>query len=240
MKDNADSRTIIRPPMLAVRDPVTNIVEPHNSFIQDSIPAYISLARSLGFGIIDINIPLHISSNLHPSPSTIATVPRVSETELGDQMQELMCYLWDNYLELSPSSHIVLMGVGNSYLGVKQLLVTRDQVRHRVKGVVCFVTGHLRPVKSASDEGLAVWYKRCSRIYVSPAHACWNDEEARRKVARKRFGNVIRSEVEGLGEMLDKYRQEVGEWFGKWTDGADEAKGKGKGKEETGEMEVEK
>lgn len=42
-------------------------------------------------------------------------------------MKELMCFLWDNYLEPHDSEHIVLMGVGDSYSAVRELLVNRGK-----------------------------------------------------------------------------------------------------------------
>lgn len=42
-------------------------------------------------------------------------------------MKELMCFLWDNYLESHESEHIVLMGVGDSYSAVRELLVNRGK-----------------------------------------------------------------------------------------------------------------
>jgi histone deacetylase 6 len=52
-------------------------------------------------------------------------VPKPSETALQEQTKELLCYLWDNYFEINPSSSITLMGVGDAYLGIKQLLTSR-------------------------------------------------------------------------------------------------------------------
>ena len=53
-------------------------------------------------------------------------VPRVSEEILQTQIQEVVCYIWDNYLQISESAeHIFVLGAGNAYLGVKVLLVNR-------------------------------------------------------------------------------------------------------------------
>lgn len=52
--------------------------------------------------------------------------PRPEEGTLQAQIQELMCYIWDNYLQLYDSvEDIFLMGVGNAYLGIKVLLINR-------------------------------------------------------------------------------------------------------------------
>ena len=52
---------------------------------------------------------------------------RANEAELAQKINELVCYLWDNYLEGFESNDIVLMGVGYSYLGVKMLLTGRGE-----------------------------------------------------------------------------------------------------------------
>jgi histone deacetylase 6 len=90
-------------------------------------------------------------------------MPRNPESALQAQVQELMCYLWDNYLQLSDAEDIFLLGVGNAYLGVKMLLINRD-VKSRISGVVNFVNGSLRPVKSETDPDLSLWYKEHSRL----------------------------------------------------------------------------
>lgn len=57
---------------------------------------------------------------------TESFIPRADEKALQAQIQELMCYLWDNYIQLYDSAQeIFLMGVGDAYLGVKVLLISR-------------------------------------------------------------------------------------------------------------------
>lgn len=51
---------------------------------------------------------------------------------MQSQIQELVCYIWDNYLQISESAQqIFLLGVGNAYLGVKVLLVNRGMYLHQ-------------------------------------------------------------------------------------------------------------
>lgn len=54
-----------------------------------------------------------------------AYIPGFKERELHQQIQTLICYLWDNYLQMFEADDLFLMGVGNAYLGVKQLLMNR-------------------------------------------------------------------------------------------------------------------
>lgn len=160
------------------------------------------------------------------SPSTLT---RFQDTEgyaeksvekvLGEQMKELMTYIWDNYLQLADGGDkIILMGIGDAYLGIKQLLINRD-IKMRVAGVVGFVDGYLRPVKSDVDETLSTWYKEHSRIYVINNHLCWQDPDLSRKVAKRRFGTIKRSEQTTVPMMMKAHAETVQEWILEQVDG---------------------
>jgi histone deacetylase 6 len=88
----------------------------------DPVLPYIDWAIGAGFGVLDVNIPSHLTS-----PRDHAFSPKLNEAELNQQTKDLLCYLWDNYLEGYDSDCIVLMGVGDAYLGVKQLLTSRGK-----------------------------------------------------------------------------------------------------------------
>jgi histone deacetylase 6 len=154
----------------------------------------------------------------------------MDEKSMEAQILELVCYIWDNYLQLYDGiDEIFLMGVGNAYLGVKALLMNRGTVcrtslrkidangttdcRSRIAGVVNFVNGALRPVKSDVDPDLSSWYKQNSRVYVDRNHACWFNADYTRKVNKKRFGTVVRSEMAGLNKMMRVHAEEVQEWI---------------------------
>ncbi|KAM3078099.1 Histone deacetylase hda1 [Clarireedia jacksonii] len=221
------------PEMLAASDPITNQVATHNAYIVDPIPPYVDWAADNGLGIMDINIPLNIDPN---QPPTGILPHRPTPAEVENQTRELVCYLWDNFIELFEAKHILLLGVGDAYLGIKQLLVSRD-CRRRMAGILCFVTGALRPVKSETDPGLSSWYKANSEIYVTKDHACWTNEESLRKVKRSRFGKVVQSEVTGLAKMMRLYQGEAEEWL--WGK-LEEAKAREEDEEKSGQGRVEK
>jgi histone deacetylase 6 len=82
-------------------------------------------------------------------------------------------------------------------------------VKSRVSGVVNFVNGSLRPVKSDADQDLSSWYKENSQVYVANDHACWSDPDLTRKVMKRRFGNVIRSHANGLTPMMAEHFTDV-------------------------------
>jgi len=82
-------------------------------------------------------------------------------------------------------------------------------VKERISGIVNFVDGSLRPVKSDVDEYLSAWYRENSQVYVANDHACWSDPDLTRKVMKRRFGNAIRSQVNGLTMMMMEHLKDV-------------------------------
>ncbi|KAF7543780.1 hypothetical protein G7Z17_g10470 [Cylindrodendrum hubeiense] len=156
-----------------------------------------------------------IDTTLEPHNAWVdsdAYIPASKEKTLQEQIQSLVCYLWDNYLQLYDADDIFIMGVGNAYLGVKVLLLNRD-CKSSISGVVNFVTGNLRPVKSDIDTDLSSWYKENSRVYVAGDHACWSDHDLTRKVNKRRFGTVVRSPMFGLNKMMQGHAAEAQEWI---------------------------
>ncbi|KAI1178174.1 histone deacetylase [Nemania sp. FL0916] len=196
------------PELLAMPDLIDNRVDLHNAFVSDGVISYIDWAHSNGFGVVDANIPRYIT---HPEDID-ALMPRATERALQQQIQELVCYIWDNYLQLYDVRELFLLGVGDAYLGVKILLTNRE-CKTRLSGVINFVTGNLRPVKSETDPNLSGWYKGHSLVFVAKDHACWSDDDLSRKVKKKRFGDVIQSEEIGLNRMMEAHATKVHEWI---------------------------
>ncbi|KND92534.1 Histone deacetylase clr3 [Tolypocladium ophioglossoides CBS 100239] len=190
------------PQLLAQPDVIDTSLEPHNAWV------YIDWAIGQKFGVMDVNVPAYITHE----EDTDSYIPGFKERILQEQIQQLVCYLWDNFLQLYETNEIVLLGVGNAYLGVKVLLINRD-CKFKISGVVNFVTGNLRPVRSDIDAELSSWYKENSRVYVAGDHACWSDHELTRKVHKRRFGTVVRSEMLGLNKMMQEHGQEAQDWI---------------------------
>lgn len=202
------------PEIVASPDPMDNTVEAHNAWMTDGAMPYINWATANDFGVIDVNVPMNIATSKSSRPDSLAYASRPSEEALGAQLKELVTYLWDNYLEGYSSNEIVLMGVGDSYLAVKLLLTNRD-CTHKISSVVNFVNGSLRPVKSDTNTALSVWYKTHSLVFCAADHLCWSDPTLERKVAKNRFGNVIKSTVTGLVRMMLHHKQEVWDFLGR-------------------------
>ncbi|KAK3297738.1 histone deacetylase A-like protein [Chaetomium fimeti] len=215
------------PELHAQPHPLDNTMEPHNAWVTDGVTRYVDWAVQQGFGVIDVNVPHYIT---HPEDMDAFTA-RADERTIQAQVQELMCYIWDNYLQLYDTvEDIFLMGVGNAYLGIKVLLINRLDVKSRVAGVVNFVNGSLRPVKSDVDGDLSSWYKEHSQVYVANDHACWSD----RKVMKRRFGNVIRAQVNGLTPMMAEHFADVQQFVMERMGEEREGEGEGLESEEEG------
>lgn len=184
----------------------------------DGVSQYIDWAIENKFGVMDINIRHYITR-----PDDIDSyIERADERAIQAQVQELMCYIWDNYLQIYDGvDEIFLMGVGNAYLGVKVLLINRN-VKARVAGVINFVDSNpLRPVKSDTDEQLSSWYKDNSLVYVAGNHACWANPDLTRKVMKRRFGTVFRSPVNGLTRMMNDHAKDAQQWILERCEGTD-------------------
>lgn len=164
--------------------------------------------------------------------------PDVEEKQLEAEIKELICYLWDNYIQLYENAdEVFIMGVGYAYLGVKMLLLNRGECmvpaqamcnanctvveltdeptdcKIKLSGIVNFVTGSLRPIRSDTDERLSAWYKENSRVYVSTEHSCWTDPKLQGKVRKKRFGTVLQSPAVSLNGMMKEHAKEVQDWI---------------------------
>ncbi|GJC82275.1 histone deacetylase clr3 [Colletotrichum liriopes] len=197
------------PELLAQPDVIDRHIESHNAWVVDSVSQYIDWAVNEGIAVMDVNVPSKVSRDEDMDPYS----PRTADKDLLNELQELANYLWDNYLQLyEEADDILLIGVGRSYNGVRALLTGRD-CKSRVAGVACFVEGMLRPVKSDVDNELATWYKGHSQIYVSHDHPCWNSEDTLRRVTKRRFGTVIRSETNGVQKMMQTHAGEVQKWM---------------------------
>ncbi|RKF77633.1 Histone deacetylase clr3 [Golovinomyces cichoracearum] len=205
------------PELVAQPDPHTNITYAHNSYLSNSLLPYLTWATSQNIAIISVILPQHV-----PSSATDLTNPHssfFSETDLSNLAREVLCYIYDNYIEphslgtnTSPPTSLTIFGIGHAYLGIKQLLISRN-CRHMVTSVLCFASGNLKPVKSEIDDGLAAWYRNNSRIYVSETHPIWNQDDSIRMIHKMRFGNVLRAKgCTTISSMLGLYLKEATEF----------------------------
>lgn len=104
---------------------------------RDGTERYIEWAYSKNFGIMDINVPRYslVSSVALPSgwwrltarmQDSVPFAPNGDDKRQETEIKELICFLWDNYLQLYNSENIIIMGVGYAYIGIKMLLLNRS------------------------------------------------------------------------------------------------------------------
>ncbi|KAL2366192.1 hypothetical protein RJZ56_000840 [Blastomyces dermatitidis] len=142
------------PELMGIPHPVTNTLEPHNCWLADSVKDYVEWAMQNNFGVIDVNIPKHITLS---AKSADYQDDHRARMQMGDQ---LATYLWENYIEPNDATSIFFLGVGNAYFGLANLLVNTERVHERVSGVISFVAeSPVRAVSSNTTTWLSKWYK---------------------------------------------------------------------------------
>ncbi|KAJ5837143.1 Histone deacetylase superfamily [Penicillium robsamsonii] len=199
------------PEIVGQPHPVTNKLEAHNVWMADSLTEYVKWIVGKGYAVIDVNVPKHVSREAAAGQYKGDDEDRPSATE------ELAGYLWDNYIDANQATEIFLLGVGNAFLGVSNLLMNRENLYKRVSGVVSFVSENaLRAVASHTQTWLSKWYRENSLVFVSNSHGVWNDKD--RKPLSKRYGQVVRSPKSNLNEMLDEHKEEVYKWISERAD----------------------
>ncbi|AQZ14349.1 HDA1 (YNL021W) [Zygosaccharomyces parabailii] len=195
------------PEIWAKRDVITGMIDPSTSIIVDSSLDFVKWSLSRGYGVIDVNIP----QSLFEQDNYSAMITS----------QEVLLYLWDNYVKYFPSlSKVAFVGVGDSYSGIVHLLGHRD-TRSVVKAVINFVgRKQLKPLVPLVDESLADWYFKNSLVFSDRNHPCWGDNE--NKKPRKKFGRVLRCESDGINNNMEERFDEATDFildsFEEWSE----------------------
>ncbi|KZF20599.1 Arginase/deacetylase [Xylona heveae TC161] len=191
------------PEILGVPNPSTAKLELHNAWLTDMVKHYIDWAVKQGFGVIDVNIPKHLTG-LDDDWEGYVEEDRARRFKATEQ---LAVYLWENYIEINDSTEIFFMGIGDAYQGLLHILTAREQSRDHVTGVVNVLSENpLRPVTSQTDDYAGLWYHKNSMVFVSGTHLVWSPDRRRPK---KKFGNLIKSPQNGLNEMLHAHQQQI-------------------------------
>ena len=183
----------------ARRDPITGDLDSANAVTVDKSLNFIEWALKEKWGVLDINIPITVSGKDDIKYNNITT------------SQDIMLYLWDNFLKFFKVEKIAFVGVGEAYNGIIHLCGHRD-VRKLVKASINFVdkATALRAIISTIDESIVDWFFRNSLVFTSNKHSCWGDKDsANSKRPRKKYGRVLRADVEGLDGIIDERFDEV-------------------------------
>lgn len=171
----------------------------------DIVKTYVDWAVKQGFAVIDVNLPKHVTdvydSQEHEEFDTVEY--RTKEAT------QLLTYIWDNYIELSSSTHVFLLGTNTGHGAVINFIkANEERAQEQLTTAISFVEDvPLQSCKSATDPNFAPWYHANSLVFVAPDHNFWTSGlEAKPK---KRFGRISKSAYNGWNDMLIEQRDKV-------------------------------
>ncbi|KAJ7647266.1 histone deacetylase complex protein [Roridomyces roridus] len=167
-------------------------VQVERSYLIDSSKQLVAWVRAEGYSLLDVN--------LYPKPSDESYGQRPKS--LGELRKDAMIYLWDNYVQLSNATTIVLVGHGPACSYLMDLIDMRaTSVVKSVKAVVQ-VIGHssLRPPKPVFE--LREWYRSASFVALPFNHPIWSPEVRSKEL--KRHGTMQRIDEERSVKLMIK------------------------------------
>ncbi|KZN89076.1 Histone deacetylase [Penicillium chrysogenum] len=195
------------PEIVGQAHPVNNKLEAHNVWMADSLTEYVKWTVRKGYAVIDVNVPKHVTQEA-------AGGYKGEDQNRPSATEELAGYLWDNYIDANQATEIFLLGVGNAFFGVSNMLIHRENLYKRVSGVISFVSVNpVRAIASTTQTWLSKWYRENSLVIVSNIHGIWGQGRP-----SKRYGQLVRSPKTDLNEMLDEHKEEVFEWISERAD----------------------
>lgn len=188
------------PTVQANLDGFTNQVIPGHSLLLDSSKYLVKWALDSSFAVIDMSIPTVLTKLL---PDTF--LPPFSQIQdvVYNNTQPSICEqvldVWDNYVELSDSTNVILIGIGNACSGIVQLLKQRE-IRHKAKLCFSFISNHsIRPLR-VPDETLINWYYKNSLVIVANSHPIFAAIEAGKNT--RVYGRIERSRNENIEDVV--------------------------------------
>ncbi|KAH7411651.1 putative histone deacetylase [Phaeosphaeria sp. MPI-PUGE-AT-0046c] len=188
-------------------DPVTGKRELHNTWLTDVTKRYIDWAIDNGFQVIDINIPRIVAVE-DPEEGYVKSD---NSTTRALQTRDMANYIWENYLEACDATQIFLMGIGDAYLGLVDLLSNNDNCTEGESAVDCLIgfvaETTIQSIKRATDDTIQHWYHAHSRIFVKSSHYVW--DPSRQRKLRRKLGNLIKSPQDSLDSMLEEHLSDV-------------------------------
>ena len=122
-------------PSLWVRLNSNSIYSSYANAVQlDSGSEYVDWAIAKGYGVIDANVPQHLSGlgvSLLFSPWIHPTDSSQESFDVQTHAQQLCCYIWDNYIGLSDAKKVIIIGIGKAAGGVTSLMGARGRCSER-------------------------------------------------------------------------------------------------------------
>ncbi|KAJ5222144.1 Histone deacetylase clr3 [Penicillium citrinum] len=219
------------PEIMGQVHPITNKLDAHNVWVADVQKEYVKWILNEGYAVIDVNIPKHITREPATGRYEDEDENRPTATE------ELASYLWDNYIEpySDGKRKIFFLGIGNAFYGVANLLINRENLYTKVKGIVSFVAENpVRSIASPTQTWLSHWYRENSLVFVSPLHGVWGNSDRK---PSKRYGTLRKTDSTHLSEMLSDHKEEVFQWISERTRHPDDDETEDEEEDEAGQDE---
>lgn len=159
---------------------------------------YIKEAVDNKFAVIDVNLPKHITDDSDTQEHQDSESPEYRTKEAT----ELLTYLWDNYIELSDSTHIFLVGTNIGHGAITNFIKANEERAQRmISKAISFVEDvPLLSCKSQTNDYLPNWYYSTSMVFIAQEHAYFSSEIA--KKPKKRFGAITRTDAGTISDML--------------------------------------
>ncbi|KAJ7287455.1 histone deacetylase complex protein [Mycena rebaudengoi] len=154
-------------------------VQLERSYLIDFSKDLVAWVKAEGYALLDINLFPHPLELPFPRPKSL--------TELRT---EAVTYLWDNYVQLSNASTIVLIGHGPGCQPLMDLINLRATSAMKSVKAVVQVVGHspLEAPKNVPD--LREWYRENSFVALPATHQILSYESRAREL--KRHGHLYR------------------------------------------------
>ncbi|CAI5756113.1 unnamed protein product [Candida verbasci] len=221
------------PEVWANINPINGTIESNSSIVLehpltsiiDKIEKENDSSNKEKIGFIDINIPSYqlIIPGLSSSPTPSSTTTSSSSTSYNPNIfaQEILLYLWDNYLSyFNNLKKLILIGIGESYSSILNLYSKRpsQEIKELVKVTIAFINRtNIKPLVPVMDESMVEWFYTNSFIFTSNFNPTWHNasnqpssingsiaEVDELKRPRKKFGRVLKSNSDGLFDIINE------------------------------------
>ncbi|KAF9450410.1 histone deacetylase complex protein [Macrolepiota fuliginosa MF-IS2] len=135
-------------------------VELERSYLIDFSKSLIEWVKTDGYALLD--------ANLFPKPPAIISSRTKSTEEIG---RDTLVYIWDNYIQLSGATKIILIGHGPGCQALVNLMDKRSAgIVKCVKAVIQVVGPQKMPTVPMSSDTIRDWYRKHSFLIVPSTH----------------------------------------------------------------------
>ncbi|KAG9240055.1 hypothetical protein BJ878DRAFT_323710 [Calycina marina] len=190
---------------------------PGLSDFRDPQSFYMKDFKDIDFAVVDVNIPEHLPNLPIILPHPIGLGVESPSTGRDTQTIELLCYLWDNFLNFNSTESIVVVGAGSGFHAFHKLLLQRD-CTEKVELIFGFLDDRAQMpkiLKSPSDDNLSRWYKKRVNLWVDGGNQIWaDDSDMQRKIAKNKYGNVVKGGIRTMELVRDTVMKNVMDHFG--------------------------